>query len=143
MTNVRNRPLVQRVDGGLATGFTLIELIIVVAVIGILFAITFPAVSGMRERAREKEAAITKKALETAIRAFRTEYGKWPGPSPDANSVYTNSTQTQITGYLLSTSADNPRGIPFWETTGVITNTSTKKPFSITIDVNNNTVTVQ
>ena len=144
MAEMTQGNLTLRQDEGRVTGFTLIELIVVVAVIGILFAITFPAISGMRERARAREAAVTQKALETAIRAFRMEYGYWPGPTPDANSVYTNSTQTQITSYLLSTDVGkNPRQIPFWETAGVITNTSTKKPFSIKIDVDNNTVTVE
>jgi len=144
MSATCNRVLSRSSLGGRRSGFTLIELIVVIGIIAILFAILFPAVAGMRERAREKEAAITQKALETAIRAFRTEYGYWPGPTPDANSEYTNSTQTQITSYLLSTDvAKNPRRIPFWEIPGVITNTSTKQPFSIKINVNDNTVTVQ
>lgn len=126
------------------TGFTLLELIVVIGIIAILFAIIFPAVAGLREKARVKEAAVTIKALETAIRSFRAEYGYWPGPTPDVNSVYTNATQVNVTRYLLSTeTAYNPRKIPFWESAGILTNYATKKPFSITIDVDNNKVTVQ
>jgi prepilin-type N-terminal cleavage/methylation domain-containing protein len=127
-----------------AAGFTLIELIVVIGVIAILIAILFPAVSGMRERARAREAEVTQKALENAIRAYRAEYGCWPGPNPDVTCVYTHAAQVNIIRYLLSTSTgENPHKIPFWETSGVVTNISTKQPFSITIDVNNNTVTVQ
>lgn len=129
--------------GRCVSGFTLLELIVVIAVIGILFSILFPAVSGMRERARQRESEIMKNSMETAIRAYRTEYGYWPGPTPDAYSVYTNATQAQVMGYLLSSSPNNPRKIAFWETTGIITNFSTKKPFKITIDVDDNEVTVE
>jgi len=124
-------------------GFTLIELIVVIGVIAILFVLMFPAVTSLKEKARAKEAEVTKNALMIAIRAFRTEYGYWPGPTPDVNSVYTNSTQLNVIRYLLSTStSENPKGIPFWESTGVVTNNSTRKPFSIKIDVDNDTVTV-
>jgi len=127
-----------------AAGFTMLELIVVMGVIAILVAIMFPAIAGMREKARSKEADVTKKALENAIRAYRAEYGYWPGPNPDVYSIYTNSTQLNVIQYLLSTStAENPSKIPFWETPGVVTNTFTKQPFSIIIDVTNNTVTVQ
>ena len=126
------------------SGFTLLELIVVIGVIGILVAILFPAVAGMREKARAKEAAVTQKALEIAIRSFRTQYGYWPGPTPDSYSIYTNSDQATLINYLLSTSSGlNPSMTPFWETPGIVTNTSTKQPFTIIIDATNNTVTVQ
>ena len=123
-------------------GFTLLELIVVIAIIGILFAIIFPAVSGMRERARAREAAVTQKGLEIAIRAYRTEYGYWPCPDPDSGGIFANANQNQVVSRLLSTSADNPKKITFWETSGIVTNTSTKLPFKITISVTNETVKV-
>ncbi len=123
-------------------GFTLIELIVVIGIIAILFAIMMPAIAGLRERARQREADVTKRSLEVAIRAFRTEYGKWPGPNPDANCVYSNAAQTQIMQDLLSTSAQNLNKTTFWETPGIITNYATKQPFSIEINVDSNTVTV-
>lgn len=134
---------VERKNAGTQGGFTLLELLVVIAVIGILFAMLLPAITGVKERAREKEAQVTARAMETAIRAFRTEYGYWPGPTPDVNRVYTNTAQGLIMQDLLSTSANNTRKIPFWETPGLITNSSTKKLFSITIDVDDNQVTVQ
>jgi prepilin-type N-terminal cleavage/methylation domain-containing protein len=124
-------------------GFSLLELIVVVGVIAILMAILLPVVTGVKDGARQRSAEATRVSLENAIRMYRTEYGYWPGPTPDANSTYTNSNQGQLIQYLLSTyGPGNPRGIPFWETAGVVTNIYTKQPFTITIDVNSNTVTV-
>ena len=125
-------------------GFSLLELIVVVGVIAILMSIMLPVVSGVKDAARQREAEVTRKALETAIRAYRTEYGYWPGPNPYVNSVYTNANQGQLVQYLLSTyAAGNPRGIPFWETLGVISNVSTRQPFKITINVETNSVSVE
>ena len=138
----RMRSLSQNEDGSRQGGFTLLELIVVIAVIGILFAIIFPAVSGMREKARAREAAVTQKGLEIAIRAYRTEYGYWPCLDPDSGGTFSNANQNQVVSRLLSTSSDNPKKIPFWETSGIVTNTSTKKPFTITISVANEAVTV-
>jgi prepilin-type N-terminal cleavage/methylation domain-containing protein len=128
--------------GSRRDGFTLIELIVVIAIIGILFAIIFPAVSGMREKARKREAEITKKGLEIAIRAYRAEYGYWPCPDPDVGGTFANAAQNDVVSRLLSTSGNNPKNIPFWETSGIVTNTSTKIPFTIKIVVTNETIDV-
>ena len=65
----------------LKAGFTLLELLIVIAIIAILFAIMFPAFNGMKKTARKNQATTEVNALATAVRAYHTELGRWPIPS--------------------------------------------------------------
>jgi prepilin-type N-terminal cleavage/methylation domain-containing protein len=127
-------------------GFTMLELLIVVAVIGILVSILMPATQGLRQKAKEKERDATKDALAQAVRAFRTEYGYWPLSDLNetaATLTATNQVQyTVIKDYLLSNGSKNKNNRIFWEVDQVVTNVVTRKPFSITMDVANDTVTV-
>ena len=54
-------------------GFTLIELIVVIAIIGILAAILIPQFSGFTDRAKSTQALTDAKQIATAIDALYTE----------------------------------------------------------------------
>ena len=60
-------------------GFTLIELMIVVAIIGILAAIAIPAYSDYTIKARVSEAASLSGAAKTAVDIYFSEYGTLNG----------------------------------------------------------------
>lgn len=60
------------------SGFTLIELLTVIAIIGILAAAIFPAVSGVRKRARRASAQTAFTQWTTAVTSFRQTYGYYP-----------------------------------------------------------------
>jgi len=59
------------------TGFTLIELIIVLIIIGILATITAPMMSGMQEKAIKTEAITALGVIRDAQRAYYVEYGSY------------------------------------------------------------------
>ena len=61
-------------------GFTLVELMMVVAIIGILLGIVSVAVSGSVKTARERRGKAMAMAFQQAIAAYYAQEGKWPDP---------------------------------------------------------------
>lgn len=63
-------------------GFTLVELLIVIVILGILATVTVFAVKGMTDKAKTNTCAADKKAMEVAVEAFyAAETTGWPANS--------------------------------------------------------------
>ncbi|MBT8103512.1 MAG: pilin [Gammaproteobacteria bacterium] len=65
-------------------GFTLIELMIVVAIIGILAAIAIPTYQRYVIRGQVTEGLNLSGAAQTAVSAFYMEHGVWPADNTEA-----------------------------------------------------------
>ena len=70
-------------------GFTLIELILVIVILGILVALMIPQMSAMRERARTAEAKGVIGALRTSLVASYMESDAWPATMTTNGAINT------------------------------------------------------
>ena len=70
-----------KVDRGKQGGFTLIELMVVIAIIGILAAIALPQFSTFREKAMIAKALGELKTVHSALILLSTDTNLWPGGS--------------------------------------------------------------
>ena len=75
-------------------GFTLIELIIVVIIIGILAAIAAPMMSGMQNKAIAAEAIAALGTIRTAMQQYYAEHGYYPIQSNGFSCLDSITTRT-------------------------------------------------
>jgi general secretion pathway protein G len=59
-------------------GFTIVELLIVIVVIGILAAITIVAYSGIQTRGRDSVRSSDVKSIQTALEMYKSDNGVYP-----------------------------------------------------------------
>ena len=83
-------------------GFTLIELLTVISIIGILAAMIFPAISGVRKQARHADAQTAFSQWATGVTRYKQVYGFFP----NLGATGTVPDTTLDTLYMLETPAD-------------------------------------
>ncbi len=91
-------------------GFTLIELMIVVAIIGILAAIALPAYQDYTVRARVSEALVAAAPAKLAVAEYTSAYGGLPGDASISgygqSSKYVASVSWSNKNIIITTTAD-------------------------------------
>ncbi|WP_127404607.1 pilin [Neisseria meningitidis] len=68
----------------LQKGFTLIELMIVIAIVGILAAVALPAYQDYTARAQVSEAILLAEGQKSAVTEYYLNHGIWPADNSDA-----------------------------------------------------------
>lgn len=66
----------EMVAGKKDRGFTLVELLIVIVILGILATVTVFAVRGITDKGQKNSCAVEKRAIETAFEAYFADTGK-------------------------------------------------------------------
>jgi general secretion pathway protein G len=87
-------------------GFTLVELLIVIVILGILATVTVFAVRGITQNASENSCDVEKRTIETAIEAFYADNNVPPANSADDPSGWTQLSPNYIKEDIASISAD-------------------------------------
>jgi len=83
-------------------GFTLIELMIVVAIIGILAAVAIPAYQDYIARSQVSEAVVLSAKGKTAMAEYFADRGSWP---TDASEVMVNQSGKYVSTVTLGSGA--------------------------------------
>ncbi|MBH5503714.1 pilin [Neisseria meningitidis] len=78
----------------LQKGFTLIELMIVIAIVGILAAVALPAYQDYTARAQVSEAILLAEGQKSAVTEYYLNHGEWPSNNSSAGVA----TSTDIKG---------------------------------------------
>lgn len=74
----------------LLTGFTLIELMIVVVILGLLATIVMPRILDRPEQARRMKAKIDIRRIESTLALFKTDTGRFPTTSESLEVLVSN-----------------------------------------------------
>ena len=68
-------------------GFTIVELLIVIVVIGILAAVSIVAYNGIQQRSRDMARTAAVNQIRKALEAYKAEEGVYPPRTPSGTNI--------------------------------------------------------
>ena len=80
-------------------GFTLLEIMIVVVILGLLAALVVPNLIGQGERAKEKLTCVQMKSLKNALDSFKVQEGRYPSTEEGLKALIKNPDPKKYKSY--------------------------------------------
>ena len=99
-------------------GFTLVELLVVVGIIGLLVGLISVGVPKAMEAGKKAKVKGELTAIVAAVKAYKQEYGKWPGSTFTSDTTYQDGQSMQLLAALSGTNSsavENPKSVRFLE----------------------------
>ena len=103
-------------------GFTLIELMIVIVIIGILATLLIPRIMERPEEARRIKAKMDIKTIESALKLYKIDSGTYPTTEQGLEALVKKPDSSPVPkkwregGYLEGSVPNDPWGTPFYYT---------------------------
>ena len=124
--------------------FTLIEMLVVVAVIAILIGILIPTIGTVMEKVKQSQTKAVINSLRLAIKQYESTYGFLPftGENADKSILYepgspTNSDYVDLLTTLEGSDTSlNPRGIKFLDLSDADYDDAWDEELSVVLDLN-------
>ena len=118
--------------------FTLVELIVVIAVLGILSGIAIPRLTGVQDKARYAAGEALLANLKTPLELYRVEKGNYPDITDDNYGELNTALSSYVDNFssLLPESSDDTDS---WYFSGY-TYTESDNSFELTISHNNDSL---
>ena len=118
-------------------GFTIVELLVVIAVISILMTLVFSGVTGAMADARARQAAALCQAVQSGLTAYYAQKQEWPGnlgkrvengdfPGKDPNTY--ELTASEVREMVKELVDEAKKGNPLMDISGLIVSTDPGEP---------------
>ena len=135
MTRVSGRKISNR-------GFTLIELMIVVAIIGILAAIAIPLYTNVQARARVAKVQADLRTLASAVSMYQAHTGSFPNVITELTVSVANNLGQTAGPFIASVPTPPAGGSPTWSAYTAAYSSNSNGTFSLTASGDGTTITI-
>ncbi len=134
----------------LIKGFTLVELLIVIVIIGVLSAILMANFVGVRQRARDAQRKSDLRQIQSALELYRADVGEYPSALPGGSGIYWANCPTSgpfiMAAYMQKVPCDSspnssiyaPSGGNYTYTAGISGNNNTYYLYACLENTNDN-----